>query len=171
MPQPYSEDVRLRLVHAVAQQPRSAEEAAATFQLSPRLVEKRLRRGRTEQTVAPRPHGGGRVSPRASHHAQWRAWMAEPPDRTLDERVAWAAAHRAVTSSRPALSRGLRALGLPRKKSRRAAARSRPDVVEPREALVGEGAALAPADLVGVDDSGVTTCLLEVGRCGRWSAR
>jgi transposase len=118
VPKPYSEDLRRRVVHAVEQQPMSVEETGATFQVSSSFVEKLLRRWRAEQTVAPRPHAGGRPSPLAAEHAQVRAWIAEQPDRTLDEMVALLAAHQQVTTSRPAVSRLLAALGLPRKKSR-----------------------------------------------------
>ena len=118
MPKPYSEDLRRRVVHAVEQQQMSVEETASTFQVSPSLVEKLLRRWRTEQTIAPRPHAGGRPSPLAAAHTQLRTWIAEQPDRTLDEMITLLAAHQQVTTSRPALSRQLAALGLPRKKSR-----------------------------------------------------
>ena len=118
MPQPYSADLRRRVVHAIEQQQMRTEEAADTFQVSPSFVEKLLRRWRTAHTVTPRPHGGGVASPLAAVHEPLRTWIAEQPDRTLDELKMLLAEHHGVATSRPALSRVLTALGLPRKKSR-----------------------------------------------------
>ncbi len=62
MPQPYSEDLRRRVLPAIEQQHMSLPEAADTFQVSLSFVEKLLRRWRATQSLAPKPHGGGRAS-------------------------------------------------------------------------------------------------------------
>ena len=118
MPQPYSEDLRRRVLPAIEQQHMSLPEAADTFQVSLSFVEKLLRRWRATQSLAPQPHGGGRASPWAGLQQEVRAWVAEQPDRTLAELVALAATRQQVTRSVPAMSRLLQRLGLTRKKSR-----------------------------------------------------
>ncbi|HSU30681.1 MAG TPA: hypothetical protein VLJ11_05565 [Bryobacteraceae bacterium] len=65
-----------------------------------------------------KPHGGGVVARLAGWHKELRRLVAERSDRSLEERVAFAAERWCVRTSVPVMARTLKALGLPRKKSR-----------------------------------------------------
>jgi transposase len=113
-------DLRQRIADAYAAKKGSIRGLADRFAVSKTTVEKILARVRETGAAAPRPHGGG-PTPRldAAHRATLRALVASRPDATLDELIAALAAAIGVRVSNPTMSRVLRALGLPRKKSRR----------------------------------------------------
>lgn len=81
-------------------------------------VEKLWRQWRTTGSVEAKPHGGGVAARLAGWREQLRRLVGERSDRSLEELVAFAVEHWRVRTSVPVMSRTLKALGLPRKKSR-----------------------------------------------------
>ena len=118
MPRPLSVDLRTRIVSACAAQEFSQAEIAELFEVHLKTVEKLWKQWRTTQSVAPKPHAGGRATRLAPHYEDLRTWLAEQSDRTQAELQALLAQDKHITVSQSMLSRALAALGLPRKKSR-----------------------------------------------------
>jgi transposase len=117
MPQPYSVDLRARVVRAAASQTQA--DVAARFAVSASTVYKWCRRAREAGTVAPKPHtGGGHSRVDAVGAERLGAWLREQSDRTLTELQALYGAQFDVRPSRSALSRAVLRLGLRRKKRR-----------------------------------------------------
>jgi transposase len=117
VPQPYSVDLRERVVAAAASQTQA--DVAARFAVSASTVYKWCRRARESGTVAPKPHaGGGHARVDAAGAEPLAALVRERPDRTLEELQGRYAAATGVRPSRSALSRAVLRLGLRRKKSR-----------------------------------------------------
>ena len=115
----YSLDLREKIVRAYDQGVGSQRAIAELFGVSRSFVEKLLARRRATGKIAPLPHGGGRQPHcTARDHKLVRQHIAEQPDATLAE-VCHRVHHEHGTSlSRSAMSRLLKRLGLPRKKSR-----------------------------------------------------
>jgi transposase len=115
---PYSQDLRERVIAAIEAGQQALDEIAATFGVSPSTVDKWWRRWRQTGSCAARPHAGGMPRALRGCEAALRAAVREQPDVTLRElcdRVAEAAG---VEASSSMMSRELRRLRLPRKKSR-----------------------------------------------------
>src|SRR5215213_2885158 len=84
MPQPYSLDLRERVVTAAARQTQA--EVAARFAVSESTVYKWCRRARETGSAAAKPHtGGGHPKVDAAGGAVLTALVAERNDRTLEE--------------------------------------------------------------------------------------
>ena len=113
----YSLDLRQRVLTAALRGDRTIPQVAELFGVSAAVVNKMLRLHRSGKDIAPRPHGGGHV-PRlgARHHRLLRAAVAANNDATLGELREHLAAKSRVEVSDSAVSRALKALGLPRKK-------------------------------------------------------
>lgn len=115
MPEPFSMDLRARVVTAAAHQTQAA--VAVRFAVSESTVYKWCRRARETGSAAPRPHAGG---PRAkvddAGAEVLRALVAERNDRTLEELAALYAARTGVALSIPAVWRACARLDLRRKK-------------------------------------------------------
>ena len=113
----YSLDLRQRVLTAALRGDRTIPQVAELFGVSAAFVNKMLRLHRSGKDIAPRPHGGGHV-PRlgARHHRLLRAAVAANNDATLGELREHLAAKSRVEVSDSAVSRALKALGLPRKK-------------------------------------------------------
>jgi transposase len=126
-------DLRQRIADAYAAQEGSQRELAERFAVSKNTVEKIVARVREVGHAAPRPHAGG-PAPRldAAHRATLRELVRAQPDATLDELITALAAAAGVRVSNPTMSRVLRALGLPRKKSRRTPPSSSAPTSSPR---------------------------------------
>ena len=116
---PYSLDLRHKILRAYDQHFGSQRAIAALFGVSQSFVEKLLRRRRTGGAIAPRPHAGG-PHPRwdAAALTRVRQGVREPPEASLAELCAPLHAQRRCRVSVPTLSRLLTRRGLPRKKSR-----------------------------------------------------
>jgi transposase len=85
MPGPYSEDLRSRVIKAVAGGA-SCRQAAATFQVSASTVIKWVQRWRGTGSVAAKPMGGDNSSRLKGDDAAWvLALVAAEPDLTLVE--------------------------------------------------------------------------------------
>ncbi len=115
---PYSQDLRERIVDALAAQEESQAELAEQYAVSLSLVEQLWRRWRTTGSCAARPRAGGRQRRLRSAQALIRAELTDSPDLTLArlcERVAQAG-HAQVSTKTMCIE--LPRLKLPLKKSR-----------------------------------------------------
>jgi transposase len=115
MPQPYSVDLRERVVAAAASQTQA--DVAVRFAVSESTVYKWCRRAREAGTVAPKPHaGGGHAKVDAAGGEVLRALVRERNERTLEELATLYTARTGVRVSLSAVSRACRRLDLRRKK-------------------------------------------------------
>jgi transposase len=115
----YSTDLREKIVRAHDEGLGSQRKIAETFGVSRSFVEKLLARRRATGTIAALPHGGGRTALcQRKEHDLVRRLIRQQPDATLDELCEAVERKRRVRVSRPTMSRVLRRLDLPRKKSR-----------------------------------------------------
>ena len=118
MMQPYSLDLRRRVVEAYEQRQGSIAEVAEQFSVSASFVKKMLRQWRQTNDLAPLPHGGGKPASLSARHrqllkrkvkAQGDISLAELQQALLDEE--------SLSVHLSTISRVLVSLGLPRKKS------------------------------------------------------
>lgn len=122
MARPYSTDLRERVKRAV-ENGGSCRQAAAQFEVSVSFVVKLMQRWREHGTLAARPLGGRKPRQLAAHGERVRALIAGEPDLTIDA-LRRRLADEGIVASRSAVGRTLLALGLTRKKRRRAPANS-----------------------------------------------
>jgi transposase len=116
---PYSIDLRQRIVNAHHKGEGSVRELAQRFVVIPNTVQNYLNLERETGSVAPRPHGGGPAPKRDDASVQEvRTLVEEKNDRTLDELAKELEARRKVHVGRTTVWRALERLGLPRKKKR-----------------------------------------------------
>ncbi len=102
MPKPYSQDLRERVVAAVAGG-RSRHAAAAQFRVSVSSAIRWVQRWQASGEIAAKPVGGSK-SPLEQHAGELRALVDEQPDLTLDELCA-VLHERAIVTSRVSLHR------------------------------------------------------------------
>ena len=116
---PYSNDLRRRLVETYESREHTLAEVADLFSVSLATVKNFLRRNRETGSPDALPHAGGR-KPALSEKARLfvREALQQDNDLTLDELRHRLQARHKQTVSRPTLCRLLQGLGLPRKKSR-----------------------------------------------------
>ena len=116
---PYSNDLRRRIVETYESGEHTLAEVADLFQVSLATVKNFLRRKRETGSSDALPHAGGR-KPTLSEKAQQFLRDAVEQDNalTLDELRKRLKSKHKQTVSRPTLCRLLQTLGLPRKKSR-----------------------------------------------------
>lgn len=115
MPQPYSLDLRERVVAAAAHQTQA--EVAARFAVSESTVYKWCRRAREAGTLVPKPHTGsspGKVG--AAGAEVLRSLIAERNERTLGELATLYAERTGVAVSIHTIWRACQRLDLRRKK-------------------------------------------------------
>jgi transposase len=125
---PYSIDLRQRIVDAYRKCEGSVRELAQRFVVTPNTVQNYLNLERETGSVAPRPHGGG-PAPKLDDAGvqEVRTVVEEKNDRTLDEVAKELDARLKVQVGRSTVWRALDRLGLTRKKKRFArASRSGP---------------------------------------------
>jgi transposase len=115
----YSTDLREKIVRAYDEGLGSQRAIAELFGVSRSFVEKLLARRRATGEIAPLPHGGGRQSHcDARDIALVQQHIKEQPDATLSEVCHRVHQEHSTSVSYSAMSRLLKRLGLPRKKSR-----------------------------------------------------
>ncbi len=153
----YSTDLRERVVAACDARDGTREQIAARFSVSVAWVGKLLRLRRDTGSPDPKPHGGGRHPAfDAAAGGRLREVVRADPDATLQE-LGQAAG---VDCSPAAVFRALDRLGITRKKkTRRAAEQDRPELKAERVAWREEFAAVDPARLVFIDESGASTAM------------
>jgi transposase len=161
MPKAYSGDLRERVIEAV-EMGASRREAAERFEVGASSAVKWLQRWRDSGSAAAKPRGGS-VSPLEKLTGQILALVAEQPDLTLVETIAELRKRR-IRTSRSALSR----FRITLKKSLQAAERQRADVARARRRWIREQGMLDPAQLVFIDETGVSTNMVRIrGRAPR----
>lgn len=117
MPPALSFDLRSRIVSACQTGELTPVEIAEVFQVHLKTVEKLWRHWRRTGSAQAKPHGGGVKARLAGRAEDLRRLVAEQSDHTLAPYVALLWARHQIVTSVPVLSRTLKALGLPLKKS------------------------------------------------------
>ena len=116
---PYSLDLREKILRAYDAHRGSQRALAALFGVSRAFVDKLVWQGRSTGQIAPRPHAGGRKpSYDDAALAVVRQALQEQTDATLAELCERLGQRRGLWMSVATMSRLLTRLGLPRKKSR-----------------------------------------------------
>jgi transposase len=155
--QPLSNDLRQRILDAVDSREGTRREIAERFAVNVSTITRLLQLRRHTGSAAPRPHGGGRP-PTLDPEKLER--LRELVRKDLDATLAQLRDRLGITGSIMMIWRGLKALGITRKKKAlHAAERDRPEVRSKRRAFRRKVAALAPKRLVFVDETGVTTAM------------
>jgi transposase len=152
---PYSRDLRTRVVTAYENHEGSMRQLATRFRLSLSCVRDLLTRYRATGDVAPKPHGGGYPAKLdAAGLNTVQTLVQQDPDATLKELCMRLQATTQLTVSSATMSRILTKLGLPRKKTFRAAEQERPAVQRQRAAFLTRLQQMAPEDLLFLDEAG-----------------
>ena len=117
MPEPYSGDLRERVLRACERGRLSRAKIAAVFQVAESTVYRWLQTWRAEGRCEAKPHAGG-PAPRLEQAARetLAAIVAEANDLSLAEYAAKLLERAGVTASGPTVCRALQKLGLRRKK-------------------------------------------------------
>jgi putative transposase len=113
---PYSQDLREKVMAAVAAGKQSNRAMAETFGISESTIEKWTRRVRETGSVAASAHAGGIERVLAPHGDFLRTAVNAQPDITLDELCERVAKALKLAVSASMVSRELTRLNLPRKK-------------------------------------------------------
>jgi transposase len=114
----YSQDLREKVMVAVARGKQSNRLLAETLGISESTVEKWTRRQRDTGSVAASPHAGGVPRVLAAHEQFLRAAVKTQPDISLDDLRVRIQAELGLNVNGSMVSRELIRLHLPRKKSR-----------------------------------------------------
>lgn len=163
---PYSDDIRQRILAAIARGEHSLRQIAHLFSVSLSFLVRLQQRQRRDGTFQPRPHGGG-PTPRLDDEARQRLLqlVREQPDATLAE----LRERLGISCSLMTVARALRRQGIRRKKkTRHAQEQDRPEVQEQRAAYEDKMAEVQRDRLIFVDETGATTSMTR--RYGRASA-
>lgn len=123
MPQPYSSDLRQRVLHALERSPLRRHEIAAQFEISPATLYNWQRQLKQEGRTQAKPHAGG--NPSRFDPAVLRSLVEEKNDRTIAELQVAYEAKAGVPISYSSVRNVLALVGLTRKK--KDAARQRAD--------------------------------------------
>jgi transposase len=114
----YSVDLRQKIIEAHNQKEGSQRQLAKRFRVSLSFIENLLKRYRTNGTVEPRAHGGGRVAKLSIEQEQVLvALVAEDNDAILVELCARLDGQTGVRVSRATMGRIVQKLKLTRKKN------------------------------------------------------
>lgn len=115
---PYSQDLRDRVLAALKAGKKSQAEVAETFGVSLSTIEKWWHRWQATGQIAALLHRSGPQRTLAECDDLIRSIVQEQPDVTLDELCAQVVKVQTVSASRSMMCRTLQKLDLPRKKSR-----------------------------------------------------
>ena len=154
---PYSLDLRERVAAAVDHGEGSQREIARRFRVSLSFIVRLLQRRRAAGTLAPKPHGGGpRLALNRRDQQRLRRLIRKQNDATLKQLKQQGGFGCTLTTIWNTLHR----LGLTyKKKTLRAAERSRPDVQRKRRRFRKKVEQIEPKRLVFVDETGVNTAM------------
>ncbi len=165
MPRPYSEDLRLRVVHAVASG-KTTREVGELFEVSPGFVSRVHQLSRHTGGVQSKPIGGYRRAILEPYADALVAQLSQHPSMTLKELQHWLESEHALTVSIPALDKFLRLkLGFRYKKTLVASEQQREDVAIARDHWQAWQQDCDISKLVFLDETGITTDMLR--RYGR----
>jgi transposase len=114
----YSQDLREKVIAAVAQDKQANRQIAETLSISEVTIERWTRRKRETGSVAAAPHAGGVARVLAPHEKFLRDAVKAQPDISLEELCGLVKTELELKVSGSMVSRELTRLGLPRKKSR-----------------------------------------------------
>ena len=153
----YSNDLRERIVAAVARGDYPLRHLARLFAVSLSFLIRLLQRHRRTGAVRPEPHAGGPTPKRdAAAQARLRALVRDQPDATRAE----LRTRLGVSCSLMTIARALKRHRLTRKqKTAHADERDSPDVQAKRAAFDERMATVDPARLVFVDEMGANTAM------------
>lgn len=107
MPRPYSEDLRLRVVHAV-ESGKTTREVGESFEVSPSFVSRIHQLWRKSGGVPSKPIGGYRRAILEPYADILIEQLSKSPSMTLKELQSWLESNHALTVSIPALDKFLR---------------------------------------------------------------
>ena len=114
---PTAEKLRHAIVRAFHEQGLTYQEIADLLDIGTATVNRILRLHRQTGTVAPRPRGGGRISPiRGKVASELKRLVAERPDSTVAELMERLVARTGVQTSLAGVKRALHRLGFTHKK-------------------------------------------------------
>lgn len=116
--QPYSIDLRERVVASVESGECNIPQAAKRYKVSEPSIERWLAQKRATGSCAPLPHAGGSARKLAAAEETIRAAVKEQPDATLQELCDRVLADDRITADSSMMCRELARLKLPFKKSR-----------------------------------------------------
>jgi transposase len=116
--EPYSTDLRERVVMSVESGECNVPQAAKRYKVSAPSVERWLAQKRATGSCAPLPHAGGKSRKLAAAEAVIRAAVKAQPDATLAELCEQVQHQAKITSDPSMMCRELARLDLPLKKSR-----------------------------------------------------
>lgn len=153
----FSNDLRQRIVAAVERGGYTLRQLAALFAVDVSVIVRLRQRQRQTGSIDPKPHGGGRPH-KLDEAAQTRLLelVRQQPDATLAE----LRQQLGVACGLTTIHRTLQRHGITRKKkSRHADERDSPEVQAERAAFEEKMAAVDPAHLVFVDETGATTSM------------
>lgn len=153
----YSQDLRQRVLDAIAREEGSLRQIARRFVVSLSFVVRLLQLHRHTGSIAPRPPGGGHPAALGPDDLErLKELVRQQPDATLDELRQRLGASCSLTT----IWRALEKLRPPRKKKIfRATERDSPDVQEKRRDFCAELAGVDPRRLVFVDETSVNTSM------------
>ena len=168
MAAPYSQDLRDRVVAAIASG-RSARSAARAFSISVSAAVRWGQRLREEGHAEARPMGGDRRSRLTARGAEVLTLVAETPDLTLAEIRSALAARYGLEVGISTISRFLARHQVTfKKKSLRAAEQEREDVAESRQNFISRQPSLDPERVIFLDETAVNTKMIRThGRSHR----
>lgn len=116
---PYSVDLRLKIIEAYQNQEGSIRKLAQRFKVSPSFVNNLLQRYRKEGTIEPKPHAGGPgPSLKAPQLEVLEKLVEQDNDATLEQLAECLYERTQIRVSPTTIHRGLNKLNLTRKKRR-----------------------------------------------------
>lgn len=152
---PLSTDLRRRIIEAHENREGTQTQIAKRFKVSRKTVYNVLRRWQEEDSLEPRPHGGGRspsVTP--EQEEKLRSALEEQPDLTLEE----LRQRCGISSSLASVDRAMRRMGITRKKkSVRYAEQLEDEIDAERQEWLAAVEDVDPARFVFLDESNAKT--------------
>ena len=162
--QPYSRDLRQRIVDCYDRGEGSIRGLAERFKVSPDCVRRLLKHYRETGSVKPKPHAGGAEPQLREEHLEvLRQLVAEKNDATLADLSEQLEQETGLKVSPSTISRALSRLNLTRKKkSFKASKAYTAPVQKKRQAYWERIREVAPEDLVFLDETGIHLAMVEL---------
>jgi transposase len=151
MPQPYSQDLRGRVIDAVERGEMSRRAAARRYEISEYVAIKWLERVERHGSREPVGHGGHRASKLMPHLDFLQAAQSEKSDITLQALCDRLLSERGVKADTSMMSRFFRRLGVTFKKTLVAHEQDRPDISRHRKRWRAYQGRIDPKRLVFID--------------------